>query len=1855
MAEEQETEGRELGHWEGLLLGMAEEKNPLWASEMRRRGEWDEMMDYAEEIGTKQYQDHLKIHGSSPREEMVAREVATSFIDDLIPPLIPLGAQYPTTLNDMDEPSADDPGNGDDGITCAIHCKLAAKLNLAAHESAFPALRELAAENMGGERLEDLLLTLESSPPFAHGKTWQIDRIEAGTPARITDHQMRLNGDFLRDLTETVQGEVRLRLEQEGAVLAESKLSIELLAANEWGGVASMPELLAAFCMPNAPAVDGILRSASEVLRQAGKPDALDGYRSGDRQRVWEMASAIYTAIANLGLSSTLPPASFVEHGQKVRPPSRILEGKVITCLDAALLFAAVFEQAGLRPLIALPKEHAMVGVWLQPEELAAVVVDDAVSLRKRIDLHELLLIETTLATRSPAPLFSHAIDAARHQLRIEDDDSFVAAIDIRQARMRRIRPLGVSEPSPDGHRAPAPPVQPQSLEVAPLLPDFDTLETEDAGPQTAQGRFDRWQRKLLDLSTRNPLLNHRSTRTSMDIICPDPGLLEDKLADGAKIQIEPCSIAADDLLSQQPTDEHGLEVIAREKLAQSRVLVDLLQEELRKRTVDIYRRAQTALQEGGANTLYLALGFLLWRRNERDAQHFRAPLILLPVALERRSVRSGVRIIAHDDEPRFNATLLEMLRRDFGLNIRQFESELPEDESGIDVSKVWDSIRQAVRDEPRLEVVEDVTLAHFSFAKYLMWKDLDLRGAGALLDNKVVGHLLTRTEAYVQSGRSDVSDAVDGARLDDDFAPHELLTPLPADASQMAVIATAHRGKDFVIEGPPGTGKSQTIANLIAHSLGTGKTVLFVSEKTAALEVVHRRLHQLGLDRFCLELHSNKARKADVLKQLRTAWGGGATQSQATWQQQASALRQLRDGLNRFVRHMHKKWPNGYTPHRAIGVKVRDEELAARVSLSWPTASHHDEAALAAMRETVESLAIQASALGDVASNPLAFVKRERWTPAWERDLAEQGEELLALVEQTEHDCTELAKALDVSPPSRLSGLIALGRLAGAMVASHGQQVDFALAGGSRRLIDALATAVGALRDYAQARASLSCGYPPFAWRTLDGAVIRSRWAEANNARWPLRWFKRRAVLRELRSNGATGVPQPLQDAEALSRLRLHGETLDRLDGQLSSFQAWQRHDTNPEELQLLQVLGERLRKATAAISTTPVVLADIRQKVQVLVADGDSLAPDSAFVQRLTGFRDLVADLARVWAAFAIHAGREPSDLETTLERVRGHASGVLERRRTLRDWCAWLRSRSEVVGRGLLPLVKAVEDGRIPAAEILATFEAAYCAWWSEAVMTEDDVLRKFSTAEHEAKIRRFGEVDERYQKATSDYIAARLQAELPDQAAVEGKSGWGVIRRELQKQRRHKPVRVLLKEASEAMMKLTPCFMMSPLSVAQYLPADQSFDVVIFDEASQITVWDAIGPIAHGRQVIVAGDQNQMPPTNFFARSDDDAGGDVEYESDLESILDEMIGAGLPKVGLNLHYRSRRESLIAFSNARYYDNKLITFPAPDVEDCGVSLRTGDGFYARGGARHNEAEAKAVVAEIVRRLTHQDERVRRQSIGVVTFNSEQQALIEDLLDRERDRQPEIEFAFSPDESVEPVFVKNLETVQGDERDVILFSVTYGPDQSGHVSMTFGPLNHDGGWRRLNVAITRSKSEMVVFSTLRPEHIVLSGNQARAVADLKNFLDYAARGAPALGTTAPRSIGDAESPFEVAVAEALRRKGWEVKPQIGVSAYRIDLGVVHPDYPGRYLAGVECDGATYHSSADARTRDKIRQQVLEGLGWTLIRVWSTDWWTDKARATEAIDRQLRACLKQDRLRRAQQREAMSEAEDAD
>ena len=1291
-------------------------------------------------------------------------------------------------------------------------------------------------------------------------------------------------------------------------------------------------------------------------------------------------------------------------------------------------------------------------------------------------------------------------------------------------------------------------------------------------------------------------------------------------------------------------------EEYARDALEKRQVLVDLPVDELSRRAVDIYRKAQTALQEGGANTLYLAIGILLWKRDEKDERRFRAPLILLPVTLERKSVRSGIKMLAHDDDPRFNTTLLEMLRKDFQIDIRGLDGELPKDHSGIDVTGIWNTVRKAVKETPGFEVTEDVVLGHFSFAKYLMWKDLVDR-TDELRRNAIIKHLIDMPRDPYPSEIA----FVDGNEVDRQYKPSDLLTPLPADSSQMAAIATADRGKDFILIGPPGTGKSQTISNLIAHMLGKGKTVLFVSEKTAALEVVYRRLKDIGLGRFCLQLHSNKARKADVLDQLRNAWVHQQSAKAETWEKEAERLRILRDQLNRVVDRLHIPRRNGMTAHHAIGVKIRDEDLASRLTFSWPSADQHDEARLDSMREAVEKLRVQAAAVGNVSESPFHLVTKGDWSPQWEGQVIEQAGRLSSAASLAERASDAFLDAIGITIPNRtLTRLDAVADLATVLTESYRRQTDYALEPDGPERIEALEEAVQRLRAYAEAQAALSCAYDPTAWRKLDGDEIAQRWQEAEAAWWPKSFFARRRLIKDMKVGGAHGVPDPVRDAPTLKRLRVEGEAIDRLDEQLSGFKDWKGHTTNPDAALALKTLGQRTRLTVGRLADDTLALVEVRDKVRTLMHDGnDLLAPEAAVGRMAQEFLSANQGVKEACAALEAIAGQSVREhfAETgkALDAIRETANSIAARHAELHDWCGWRRRRMESMDLDLGPLVDAIEKGRIPTEEIEKTFEAAYCTWWSGAVIGEDEVLRTFSTPEHVATIEKFREIDSQFQRLTASYISAKLTGNLPGADDVKRSSSWGILRREIQKQRQHKPVRQLIQEIPDVLTTLAPCLMMSPLSVAQYLPADQAlFDVVIFDEASQITVWDAVGSLARGRQAIVAGDPKQMPPTNFFTRADDDPDGEVNMEGDLESILDEMLGACIPQRTLNLHYRSRRESLIAFSNSRYYGNELVTFPAPIHPDHGVRLIRPNGFYARGKARHNEGEARAIVSEILRRLTHEDASVREQSIGVVTFNSEQQSLIENLLDEACARNPQIERAFSTDTMLEPVFVKNLETVQGDERDVILFSITYGPDQSGHVTMNFGPLNREGGERRLNVAMTRARSEMLVFSTLNPDSIDLSRTQARAVADLKHFLEYAEHGPSSLGAAVYGSIGDFESPFESAVARALRDKGWDIHPQVGVSAYRIDLGIVHPDEPGIYLAGIECDGAMYHSSAFARERDKIRQSVLEGLGWTLFRVWSTDWWTHRAKALDTLHETLSAHLETDRQKREEAAQAI-------
>lgn len=1715
----------------------------------------------------------------------------------------------------------------------SIETTVSPKLGLASHQNAAPIIKQLAVVNNGVEDLDDVVLEFEPSLPFAAKKTWRIDRLAASSRIPVADRDVELNEGYLADLSESIKASVHLRLRSADASISETTFPIELLARNEWGGAGSMPELLAAFCTPNDPAVDSVLKNAADVLRRAGRPDGIDGYRAKSRQRTWELASSIWSAVCGYQISYVLPPASFEREGQKIRTPTQILDRRVGTCLDTALLFAAALEQAGLNPILVLTKGHAFSGVWLQPQEFGQVLNEDASALRKRIELQELVVIETTLATQSPAPRFGVAIDLAMRQL---TDDDFVMAVDVRRARMQKLRPLTVTTQRAGEPESGQAPKVSEALEAAPELPGFD-VEIEEA-PATPADKLELWRRKLLDLTTRNRLLHLPEKAKVIRLVCPDPAGLEDILAANKSVRIAPMpelEVGGRDIqIYQQRNRENLEEEAARQAMSRSEVLAKMDKERLNTALVDLYRKAQLDLKEGGSNTLFLAIGFLRWKKAEHDPKTYYAPLILLPVKLERRSVLSGVKMSMLDDEPRFNLTLLELLRHDFHLDIHGLSGKLPTDESGIDVNRIWNIVRRAIRDLPGFELAADVVLGTFSFAKYLMWRDLMDR-SDQLMGNEVVRHLLQHKLGG--STLEPVGDFPEPRKLDAEIEPGELFTPLPADSSQLSAVVASAQGHSFVLDGPPGTGKSQTIANMIAHNLAVGRRVLFVAEKMAALDVVKRRLEEKGIGQFCLELHSSKSSKQHVLNQLDRAWTSRDNITERNWCAQAERVRSLRDRLNSVVTVLHKRWPNGWTVHEAIGRVVRDA-TAATPRLTWSTGAEHDQGQMRRMRNIARRLDLNRAAAEGVGAR-MTFLTRTQWSNAWQEEIVAAARLELSSIQGCEAACADAMRATGFSVDGSAAIAAKALPVLRLLPEAYGVDLRFAFLPTQATIQAALQQGDSLLRDYRAAERRLSQVYAPEAIRRIDVERLRNDWTAASGKFWFFAALARKKIAKGLCATaGAAGMPNVEADLPHLAEMNALVPKIDALGKSLHDVPGWAALRTDMNRLAWVAKLADGLRASLIQLADSPEQLVRLRGDLKRLVVDGNEmLSPDGPIAKGLVELERRYQALVGATERFGRLAGGS-IDLSEQIPELWTNAKAVTENERSLNAWCSWCRVREEALACGLQPLVASVEQGSLSDGSVAEAFEVAYARWFAAKTIDAEPLLCNFVPAEHQNDIETYRSAVDELSELTAKYIRAKLSGKIPDKNGVPRRSGFGVLKHELQKSRRHKPVRELAQEMGEDFTALAPCMLMSPLSIAQYLPADyELFDLVIFDEASQIAPWDAVGSIARGKQVVVAGDPRQMPPTTFFNRGT--SAGEDDTDDDLESILDECIGSGVPQHSLTWHYRSRHESLITFSNYNYYGGSLVTFPAADTRPSAVTWCKVDGIYARGKGKHNQVEAKAIVDEVLARLTNPTFIESGQSIGIITMNAEQQQLVEDLLDRARRQHPSIEPFFNED-MPEPVVVKNLETMQGDERDLIILGIGFGPDLpgAGEMSMNFGPLNRQGGWRRLNVAVTRARSEMMIFTSFDPSMIDFNRTSARAVHDLRHFIEYAHDGPKAIAAAVHGSVGGYESPFEQFVAEGLQAKGWETHPQIGVSRFRIDLGVVHPDRPGDYLVGVECDGATYHSAATARDRDKIRGEILRRLGWRLVRVWSTEWWIDRDGALERLHEAIKAALEESR-----------------
>jgi very-short-patch-repair endonuclease len=584
----------------------------------------------------------------------------------------------------------------------------------------------------------------------------------------------------------------------------------------------------------------------------------------------------------------------------------------------------------------------------------------------------------------------------------------------------------------------------------------------------------------------------------------------------------------------------------------------------------------------------------------------------------------------------------------------------------------------------------------------------------------------------------------------------------------------------------------------------------------------------------------------------------------------------------------------------------------------------------------------------------------------------------------------------------------------------------------------------------------------------------------------------------------------------------------------------------------------------------------------------------------------------------------GTESFD-QAPLHQLFARNARALEHVSALRDYLNFLLAEDAASDQGIGPVLSAYTIAGLDYCHLARAVELVFFRSAAEAVLNADPRLRRHSGATHQELRSQFRGLDREYLELRRKQLALGLNqrpcpagnsfgpvAELTELALVTRVAG---------QTRPRITVRDLIRRAGKAIQALKPCWMMSPMSVAQYLEAGKlRFDLVIMDEASQIRPEEALGAIARGRKAVIVGDQMQLPPTPFFQKL---SVGDVSDEDTLEetkqdSVLEAAAGRFYPSRRLKWHYRSEHGSLIAFSNHEFYNDQLTVFPSPyyDHPEYGVSLVQTGGIYESG---LNEIEGGAVVKAAIEFMKG----FPKQSLGIVAVNAKQSEFIREQLDRESaNEECAAAYVQEWEPTLESLFVKNLENVQGDERDAIFISTVYGKDRDGNFRHNFGPINGIYGFRRLNVLFTRAKKKVTVFTSMIPEEIQDEGKQ-RGVKVLKGYLQFARDGISVIPTT---TTGECESEFEQWVLQVLQAHGYQGEPQVGVCGYRIDIAVRHPAKPGVFLCGIECDGATYHSARSVRERDRLRQEILEKYGWKLYRIWSTDWFRNPNLQTKQL-----------------------------
>lgn len=1310
----------------------------------------------------------------------------------------------------------------------------------------------------------------------------------------------------------------------------------------------------------------------------------------------------------------------------------------------------------------------------------------------------------------------------------------------------------------------------------------------------TAQSMLQKWRELLTDFTARNPLLFFNPAKGGALMLTNDPSEIYARVVSGARIPVR-------ELLPAPPPPS-------------ARVSAPLDIEEL---CTKLRRKAKTYVEETGLNPLTVAIGLCTWQDLTAQigaTRWCRAPVVLLPVTLERRGMRGDSCLVYDQSAP---PVINPVLRRAL---IRQFALHLPDDpDDDIPSLPALNACLDPLRADARFTFSPALVLGLFSFSRLVMVDDLEHNEA-RILDHPLLGPLVKS-----RARGSASTTLMPEESLDAHYARHRSHCVLDADSSQQVAIEAVKAGHSLIVQGPPGTGKSQTITNMIAELLAAGKKVLFVSEKRAALDVVLRRMDVAGLRGLCLAVHDNTDKKA-VINDLYQTCEKARTYRPAGRidREHNGRLKQCRGRLNEHARLLHERDPvSGLTLYEAYGALCAWRETP-HVDPHAHDPMLFDRERIDQVAETIERLVGFQDLLAETTQSPWhattltrALSNQERMSILKHLDTIETG---IAALEQV---------ALEIG---RLTGAaVTMSRLS-----TINQALDLAAVALNEPGLDALLLAGGA----ADREARVSTYHRMCAAVTLyrtQRAELLSRFSEglfalpleeiqarldgpysSRLARWVSHSYRRdRAAMEALQQVGTSPGKlsyEQFQTAITTARGLVQQKADLAGDTEAARLLGAHYHGADTDIDLLAQALGQNARYAALFEGfqgeTTPSPISD-----RALAALEQQRGKGLATVVLVEASIRAVANL---FPPLALHDW----DDDAHLLQVREDSMVLAAQIQQLVRWLDYCELQQALMRDGFPKLLSILRVSGLPVDEWSMAFRHGMCRAWVADQHSKHPSIDAFQQTKHEDLIKEFVALDwQSFDQAKLAILAKHaegvrsfLQADL----SRGRNSQHHTLAHEAHKTRQILPVRRLMEKIPELLLHVKPCWLMSPLSVTQMVEAARTqFDVVIFDEASQIKMEEGVCAVLRARQAVVVGDNRQLPPTSFFEQafaadeSEADDGAEGADESAFESILDRC-AAFLPSCRLRWHYRSKDESLIAFSNDTYYDGDLITFPnAERRQDMGVRLHhVADGIYDRGGTRTNMREAEVVAGMILEHYAAH----RLESLGVIALSQPQQDAIRNALDALLRHHVDVAV---PEEGSDALFIKNLENVQGDERDAIILSIGYARDPKGVLSHNFGPLNKDGGGRRLNVAITRARKSLTVVSSIRASDLNLSRTGARAVEQLRDYLAFAEVSGQHAVIPAV-SGGTVASQLEQDIVRRLEERGVSVETRVGYSDQRIDLAIVDPQQPDRYLIGIECDGLTYYAAPTARDRDRLRRTVLEGLGWKIHSMWAREWLRD-------------------------------------